>query len=140
MPSTVKKFMDENNAQIYDRIRIKSSDKSFEGIILPKHKFSAENILIIKLDNGYNIGISIEDSEMEVISKSKRTKENIPKKKQDKNLPKITILGTGGTIASFVDYKTGAVSPAITTEQLVNSVNALEDIATIDLSFMFPIL
>ena len=66
--------MDENNAQIYDRIRIKSSDKSFEGIILPKHKFSAENILIIKLDNGYNIGISIEDSEMEVISKSKRTK------------------------------------------------------------------
>ena len=44
----------------------------------------------------------------------------------------ITILGTGGTIASFVDYKTGAVSPAITAEQLVNSVSSLRDIANIE--------
>ena len=42
------------------------------------------------------------------------------------------ILGTGGTIASFVDYKTGAVSPAITAEQLVNSVSSLRDIANIE--------
>ena len=41
-------------------------------------------------------------------------------------------MGTGGTIASFVDYKTGAVSPAITAEQLVNSVSSLKEIANIE--------
>ena len=57
-------------------------------------------------------------------------------KKKDKKLSDITILGTGGTIASFVDYKTGAVSPAITAEQLVNSVSSLKEIANI--LFMIP--
>ena len=43
----------------------------------------------------------------------------LPKKQKRKDLPDVSILGTGGTIASFVDYKTGAVSRAITVEQLV---------------------
>ena len=30
--------------------------------------------------------------------------------------PTIAVLGTGGTIASYVDYRTGAVHPAVTAE------------------------
>ena len=46
---------------------------------------------------------------------------------------------TGGTIASFVDYKTGAVSPAITAEQLVNSVKALDKVANVSAEPLFSL-
>ena len=38
---------------------------------MPKNNFSGEHIIVIKLDNGYNIGVSIEDAEMNVIEKAK---------------------------------------------------------------------
>ena len=60
-------------------------------------------------------------------------------KKENNELPDISILGTGGTIASFVDYKTGAVSPAITAEQLVNSVKALDEVANVSAEPLFSL-
>ena len=117
---SAKKFIRDNGAEVHDRVRIETGSLTYEGLILPKHNFSEENIIIIKLDNGYNIGISTEDAKMSVISKAKKKDIVVNSRKENKKLPNISILGTGGTIASFVDYKTGAVSPAITAEQLVN--------------------
>ncbi|NIP34103.1 MAG: Glu-tRNA(Gln) amidotransferase subunit GatD, partial [Thermoplasmata archaeon] len=42
-------------------------------------------------------------------------------------LPELAIIGTGGTIASYVDYRTGAVHPALTAEELAFSVPGLAD-------------
>ena len=132
MPKAAKKFISDNGADIYDRVKISSKEQTFEGIIMPRNNFSGEHIIVLKLDNGYNIGISTEDAELVLLEKSKkRSKQTLGNKKNEK-LKDITILGTGGTIASFVDYKTGAVSPAITAEQLVNSVSSLKDIANIE--------
>ena len=132
MPKLAEKFISDNGANIYDKVKITNKDQTFEGIIMPRNNFSGEHIIVIKLDNGYNIGVSTEDAEMNVIERAKEKPKKELENKKNKNLKDITILGTGGTIASFVDYKTGAVSPAITAEQLVNSVSSLKEIANIE--------
>ncbi len=132
MPTISEKFIRTNGVEIYDRVKLSINEMSYEGVILPKHSFSGDDIVVLKLDNGYNIGISIIDAEIEILSKAKKGNMVLPKKQKRKDLPDVSVLGTGGTIASFVDYKTGAVSPAITAEQLVNSVKALDKIANID--------
>lgn len=53
---------------------------------------------------------------------------------------RITILGTGGTIASKIDYITGAVHPAFSTEELLNAVPELRDIGEIKTKLLFNIL
>ena len=139
MPTSAEKFIQDNGAEVHDKVRIETKALTYEGLILPKHKFSGDHIIMIKLDNGYNIGISIEEAKMTILSKAKKTEHSPSKRIKNNKLKSISILGTGGTIASFVDYKTGAVSPAITTEQLVNSVKSLDDIANINAVPLFSL-
>ena len=136
---SAKKFISDNGAEVHDRVRIETRDMVYEGLILPKHNFSEEDIIILKLDNGYNIGVSTEDAKMTLISKAEKKNAVDYIKKENNELPDISILGTGGTIASFVDYKTGAVSPAITAEQLVNSVKALDEVANVSAEPLFSL-
>ena len=136
---SAEKFISDSGAEVHDRVRIETESMTYEGLIMPKHNFSEENIIIIKLDNGYNIGVSTEGAKLSVLSKAKLKETIVETKKKNKDLQNITILGTGGTIASFIDYKTGAVSPAITAEQLVNSVKALDEIANINAEPLFSL-
>ena len=136
---SAKKFISDNGANVHDRVRIETRDMVYEGLILPKHNFSEEDIIILKLDNGYNIGVSTEDAKMTLISKAEKKNAVDYTKNKNNELPDISILGTGGTIASFVDYKTGAVSPAITAEQLVNSVKALDEVANVSAEPLFSL-
>ena len=136
---SAKKFISDNGAEVHDRVRIETRDMVYEGLILPKHNFSEEDIIILKLDNGYNIGVSTKDAKMTLISKAEKKDAVDYIKKENNELPDISILGTGGTIASFVDYKTGAVSPAITAEQLVNSVKALDEVANVSAEPLFSL-
>ncbi len=136
---SAEKFISNNGAEVHDRVKIETESITYEGLILPKHNFSKENIIILKLDNGYNIGVSTKGAKLSILSKAKPKKTIVEAKKKNKDLQNITILGTGGTIASFIDYKTGAVSPAITAEQLVNSVKALDDIANINAEPLFSL-
>jgi len=139
MPMSAEKFISDSGAEVHDRVRIETKSMTYEGLIMPKHNFSEESIIIIKLDNGYNIGVSTEGAKLSVLSKAKLKETIVETKKKNKDLQNITILGTGGTIASFIDYKTGAVSPAITAEQLVNSVKALDEIANINAEPLFSL-
>ncbi|MFW6375600.1 MAG: Glu-tRNA(Gln) amidotransferase subunit GatD [Thermoplasmatota archaeon] len=106
-----------------DRIKIEDKERSYEGILMPHHRFSDEDIITIKLDNGYNIGYKINgNTEVDLIQK----REGIKSKKEksvevDESKPKISIIGTGGTIASYVEYKTGAVHPAQSAEDVLYS-------------------
>jgi len=109
-----------------DRIRIKKETDSgvvvYEGIVMP----TASRNIVIKLDSGYNIGIRPENVEIEVIArlgvKEAIKREEIKGEKREKNLPLLSILSTGGTIASKVDYRTGAVSPQFSTEDILEAI------------------
>ena len=123
-----------------ERIRIKKGEQIFEGIVLPKTEFDDKDVVIIKLDNGYNIGIKIDESvEIERIGE-KRKLEEFPFKKieQKEDLPKISLLATGGTIASRVDYVTGGVKMAFSPEEIFFSVPELEKLVSFyDIKLLF---
>jgi len=86
----------------------------------------------IKLDTGYNI--IVPESELsDARPDASKQPASAPKPhiKQDSALPKVTILHTGGTIASKVDYTTGAVTNRFTPEDLIAMFPEMAAIANI---------
>jgi glutamyl-tRNA(Gln) amidotransferase subunit D len=107
-----------------DRIRLRSGDSSFEGLLMPRPDSGDPRIIVIKLDNGYNTGL-VADS-LELVEKA--VPRPPPGNPQDeKHEGGIAILGCGGTIASKIEYKTGAVYPSITPKELRQAFPALEN-------------
>ena len=104
-------YLKQKNVSVGDSIKI-ISDLTYEGILMPRYETSEDSHIVLKLKSGYNIGIEL--SEIKDIEKISSTKvvEKESVKKTDSSLPKILLLSTGGTIASKVDYRTGAVTPA----------------------------
>ena len=82
MPTAAEKFVKDNGAKLYDRVKVTTPSKEYEGIIMPKHRLSGEQIIVLKLDNGYNIGISVENAEMQILAKSKNKMWQFERKKQ----------------------------------------------------------
>lgn len=127
--------------EVGDQVEVRIKTKVHKGILMPHHEFSGEEIITIKLSNGYNIGVAL-DSGIEIKLSKKR---NPPDKhsqtiRHDKNKPTIAILSTGGTIASYVDYRTGAVHPAMTAEDLAYSVPELYEICNVKAKVLYSIL
>lgn len=112
-----------------ESIELEFKGKKLDGLILKEDK----NDITIKLVSGYNA--NLKKSEIKELSRKKLDKKEItpikPKKITNTNLPNITILHTGGTIASKVDYGTGAVSSKFTAEELLDLYPELNKIANI---------
>ena len=83
-----EKFISDNGVKVHDRIRISTDAKNYEGVLLPRHNFSGEDIVVLKLDNGYNIGVSVEGAELSILSKAKKNKVEFTKKKKNKTKKK----------------------------------------------------
>lgn len=130
-------FLKTNKISVGDSVKI-LADLTYSGIIMPRYEHSDDKHLVIKLKSGYNIGLEIE--KIKKIEKIPSTEKSIERKESiEKNptLPKILLLSTGGTIASKVDYRTGAVTPVLTAEELNSSVPELAKIANIDAEVLF---
>ncbi|MFH1685454.1 MAG: Glu-tRNA(Gln) amidotransferase subunit GatD, partial [Candidatus Micrarchaeota archaeon] len=108
---------------IGDTITVKTKDYTYEGLLMPRPTLGDSDVLVLKLNTGYNVGITAESFELVATTSAKVETEEIeePKKKGD-----ISILGCGGTIASRVEYKTGAVYPSITPKELRTTFPELE--------------
>ena len=131
-------YLKQKNVSVGDSIKI-ISDLTYEGILMPRYETSEDSHIVLKLKSGYNIGIEL--SEIKDIEKISSTKvvveEEESVKKTDSSLPKILLLSTGGTIASKVDYRTGAVTPALTAADLNDAVPEIAEIANIDAEVLF---
>ena len=136
--------LDAVNVKVGDTIKVIHNGQEYTGILMPRAQIGSDpNHLVIKLDSGYNIGICLKpESEIQKISSTKKIKHStngdIPKPKDD--LPLVAILSTGGTIASRVDYKTGAVNPALTAQDLYDAVPELRDHANIRARVLMSLL
>ena len=128
-------------ADVGDMIRVTKGKEIYEGILIPRSEYGDETHIVVKLKNGYNIGIEItSETKIERIGKgTKPTFAAPPQPEQNPQLPRITILSTGGTIASRVDYRTGGVRPALTAGDLYSVVPELADIARINAQILFSI-
>ncbi len=124
----------------------------FGSIVEIKHKNNAiyrgvylnkrEGIIELKLRNGYNIGI--DEKNIVSIKILKKIKTSINKsscKKRGKRTerPLIYVIHTGGTIASKVDYNTGAVHPLFSPEELISMFPEIEQYADIKTKMLFNI-
>jgi glutamyl-tRNA(Gln) amidotransferase subunit D len=130
----------KSKAKIGSIIRLTSkSGEVFEGTLIPRSEYYDQTHIVLKMKNGYNIGISLDRTErLEVIGQGEKphfTKPSPPA--NHTGLPKVAIISTGGTIASRVDYRTGAVQPALTAADLVSVVPELSSIAEIDAHILF---
>ncbi len=133
----LKKLMKKNKIEVGDGISVKTKAATYSGILMPRAQ-GREDILVLKLASGYNIGISIKDTELKLLKKGVP-----PKPKPERNEPKkgdVAILGCGGTIASRIEYTTGAVFPAITAAELRAAFPKLEELNRIHSKKVFSLL
>ena len=130
-------YLQQKDVNVGDSIKV-VSDLTYEGILMPRYETSEDSHIVLKLKSGYNIGIELSEiTNIEKISSPKQIVEEKSVQKTDSSLPKILLLSTGGTIASKVDYRTGAVTPALTASDLNDAVPEIANIANIDAEVLF---
>jgi len=134
--------LEELGVKVWSDVRmVNSAGSVFEGVILPRSGTFDDLHIVLKLKNGYNVGIHVDrvDSVEEIGYKEAVYK--IPEKEfpSRPDLPKVTLLGTGGTIASRLDYRTGAVIPAFTPGELYGAVPELADICNLTTKKIFGV-
>lgn len=127
------------------KIKVVLEKQEFLGLMLESYDPS---IILLKLNNGYNIGIEknkikaieviekIEEKEKNseqfvVKSKASKISTKISKSLKSTELPGIAIIVTGGTIASRLDYKTGGVKAITKPEEIIALAPKIQEIAKI---------
>lgn len=144
----LEELFKKSNVKLGDSVMIETNNATHVGILIPRHEYADANHLVLKLKSGYNIGIKIG----KIKSIKKITEKVDPNIKPDTNykykdyfshentdqnfsqsqLPNISLLSTGGTISSKIDYRTGGVMAALTAKELNDSIPELTRIANID--------
>ncbi|HPS40313.1 MAG TPA: Glu-tRNA(Gln) amidotransferase GatDE subunit D, partial [Candidatus Cloacimonadota bacterium] len=101
-------------ARVWGDTTVETTRGSFQGIILPRSENDDDKHIVIKLITGYNVGIDVETILAMKETGYKEAHYKIPEREFPftPGLPKVKLFGTGGTIASRLDYRTGAVIPA----------------------------
>ena len=99
-----------------------------EGLALPA---AGPKLITLKLANGYNVSYPESYVEsVEILDEVEISEEEAPTPiEQDGNLPLVHLIHTGGTIASKVDYATGAVTARFEPDELLQSVPELKSVA-----------
>jgi glutamyl-tRNA(Gln) amidotransferase subunit D len=107
-----------------DRVRVERTDQTYEGVLLPS---TTPDHLVVKLEGGYNVGIDRDDADVDVLESDVYDVEAGETSEEsavefDPDLPTISLISTGGTIASTVDYRTGAVTAQFDAEDVLRAV------------------
>ncbi len=118
----------EVEVDVGSRVKIRTRQEEIEGTILESGEPS---LVLVKLKSGYNMGIKKEDiTDIEVLKQQKK-KAKVSEIKQDKKLPQVDLIITGGTISSKLDYETGAVKWLTNPEELLAFYPELTEIVQI---------
>jgi len=128
-------------AEIGDIIRIVKDGEAYEGILIPRSEYGDDKHIVVKLKTGYNIGVRITPTtQIEKVGVGVKPTFIAPTLHEQKpRLPRVTIISTGGTIASRVDYRTGGVRPALSASDLYSVVPELSEIANINAEILFSL-
>ena len=145
-----------DSIKIGDIINVVLNNNSIiSGRCMPRYESSEKDHIIIKLNNGYNIGIKLNRIKSITISSFSIVTEELTEKSLDNsislksqyrndidlskvsNLPKIALISTGGTIASKIDYRTGGVTSVLSAKDLYTSIPELSIYASIDTEILF---
>jgi glutamyl-tRNA(Gln) amidotransferase subunit D len=125
--------------ELGDRISVERDGMAYEGVLMPSRR---KDHVVIKLNNGYNIGLCAAKSRLQLVEKGQELKplgQDMPLKRRE-GLPQVSILSTGGTIASKVDYRTGAVTSQFSAGEIIAAIPELEEIANYRARVIYQIL
>lgn len=127
--------------RIWSEAEITTTRGDFKGVLLPRSENDDEDHIVIKLATGYNIGIAVDTIQNMKEYNFKEIQYKIPEKEfpTSENKHNIKLLGTGGTIASRLDYRTGAVIPAFSPGELYGAVPELADICNLSTEKLFAV-
>ncbi len=128
-----KQFLESQNISIGDMISIKKEDTEYRGMLLDRAEDADELHIVLKMDSGYNVGLALAGAEVKLLEKGDKPEINLPPLDihRDPEKMDVSIISTGGTVASIIDYKTGAVHPAFTADDLLRATPELLDEANI---------
>ena len=136
----ISSLLKKAGAEEGDRVKVTKDSESYEGILMPKSQ-GDENCIVLKLKSGYNVGIDCSSKEVKVELVKKGSKRPTkPEKPAPAGKGSLTILGCGGTLASKVEYQTGAVYPSMTESELLSAVPELKDMGPISSHFLFLVI
>ncbi|WXG45093.1 MAG: Glu-tRNA(Gln) amidotransferase subunit GatD [Promethearchaeati archaeon SRVP18_Atabeyarchaeia-1] len=144
------RVLDSASAAEGDLVRLTTKEGSiFEGVLMPRQGISSEEShIVIKLKSGYNAGVSVMEGVSLVVLKKgsgegagdERVATLGAPMRVVRGLPTVSLLSTGGTIASKVDYRSGAVSPALSAQDLYDVVPELGDVTNVRAEILCNIL
>lgn len=135
--SVMKRF----GVKVWSEVEARTTRGTFSGLVLPRSETSDALHLVLKLSSGYNIGLRWDTIESLVATGYREGSYKIPERSfpVDPAKPKVKLFGTGGTIASRLDYRTGAVIPAFSPGELYGSVPELADVCNLETEKLFGI-
>ncbi len=130
----IELLLKSKKIKIGDKISIDKGKSRYTGILMPRIGLGDTSSIVLKLDNGYNIGIKHgKDAQIRLVDRGRpvRFKSSELVSKKDPSKPTVSILGCGGTIAARVEYRTGAVYPAFSPADLLLAFPRLQNLANI---------
>jgi len=127
--------------RVWGTVLVETTRGNFEGTVLPRAENDDDKHIVVKIITGYNIGIDTDTIIAMTETGYKKANYQIPEKEfpYTPGLPKVKLFGTGGTIASRLDYRTGAVIPAFSPGELYGAVPELADICNLDTEKVFAV-
>lgn len=133
----LKKFQ----VRVWGQAEVETSRGNFVGTILPRAENDDDQHIVMKIPTGYNIGIDVQTIIKMKETGYKKANYKIPEKEFPKTpgLPRVKLFGTGGTIASRLDYRTGAVIPAFSPGELYGAVPELAEICNLETEKVFAV-
>lgn len=125
-----------------DEVEVVRNGLRLRGFVMARYEYGAPDVLVLKLPNGYNIGVRIDAStQIRKLSSAVAPSFNPPPPAQPReNLPRVMIVNTGGTIASRIDYRTGGVKPALTASDLVSIVPEIAEKANVSTEVLMQVV
>ncbi len=128
-------------APVWSDVEITTRRGKYCGIILPRSETADPLHIVLKLRSGYNVGLAAEQITDIAVKGRKEAHYKIPEKEfpYNANKPRVKLFGTGGTIASRLDYRTGAVIPAFSPGELYGSVPELADICNLETEKLYGV-